>query len=227
MTTFTTDCTLPDGLVNYVTSPNTRGTLQILWSSLTAILLCTWTTQHLNVPQQSSPKTCLQIWTRRVHRFVDRLKWLFINLLTPEFLIGKAFCDRVSAEQHSRVYKATAEEDGVLWGRSHCFFANMGGFVLDFDTRSESSSRLTISATSRMTRLYITQILYSGHSLFSFVRIVSACFEFFPQAMGKLAIASFRTLLTHYCIYLRECCEMARIPRFPVSSMVLMFTRKE
>ena len=143
MTTFTTDCTLPDGLVNYVTSPNTRGTLQILWSSLTAIFLCTWTTQHLNVPQQSSPKTHLQIWTRRIHRFVDRLKWLFINLLTPEFLIGKAFCDRVSAEQHSRVYKATAEEDGVLWGRSHCFFANMGGFVLDFDTRSESSSRLT------------------------------------------------------------------------------------
>ena len=142
MTTFTTNCTLPDGVVNYVTSPNTRGTLQILWSSLTAIFLCTWTTQHLNVPQQSSPKTHLQIWTRRIHRFVDRLKWLFINLLTPEFLIGKAFCDRVSAEQHSRVYKATAEEDGVLWGRSHCFFANMGGFVLDFDTRSESSSRL-------------------------------------------------------------------------------------
>lgn len=26
-----------------------------------------------------------------------------------------------------------AEEDGLPWGRSHHFFANMGGFVLDFD----------------------------------------------------------------------------------------------
>ena len=142
MTTFTTNCTVPDGLVNYVTSPNTRGTLQILWSSLTAMFLCTWTIQHLNVPQQSSPITNLQIWTRRRDRFVDRLKWLFINLFTPEFLIGKAFCDRISAQQHYRVYEATAKEDGVPWSRSHCFFANMGGFVLDFDTQLEPLSGL-------------------------------------------------------------------------------------
>ena len=142
MNTFTTNCTLPDGMVNYITGPNTRGTLQILWSSLTAMFLCTWTIQHLNVPQQSSPITHQQIWTRRIYRFVNRLKWLFVNLLAPEFLIGKAFCDRASAKQHYRVYKATAEGDRVPWSPSHCFFANMGGFVLDFNSQSDPPSRL-------------------------------------------------------------------------------------
>ena len=146
MTIFTTNCTLPNGSISYVTGPNTRGTLQILWSSLTAILLCTWTIQHLNVSQQASPNGARQRLTRRVYRFVDKPKWLFINLLVPEFLMGKAFNDRCSAEQHwSRVYKATAKEDDVPWSRSHCFLANMGGFVLDFDTRSEPTPGSALS----------------------------------------------------------------------------------
>ena len=67
---------------------------------------------------------------------MDKLKWIFINDLIPEFRNWKAFCDHASAEQYSRIYKARAKENGVP------FFANMGGFVLDFDTRSEPSARL-------------------------------------------------------------------------------------
>ena len=148
MTTFTTNCTLPDGFVKYVTGPNIRGTLQILWSSLTALLLCTWTVQHLNVPQQSTPTTARQSWTRRIYRFVDKLKWLFISLLVPEFLIGKAFTDLYSAKQHLPAYEATAKKDGVLWSLSHCFLANMGGFVLVFETRSEPTPRSALSYRS-------------------------------------------------------------------------------
>ena len=63
-------------------------------------------------------------------------------MLIPEFLIGEALCDRVSAEQHLRVYKTMAEEDGVTWTRSHIFFANMGSFILDLDPRSKAPSSL-------------------------------------------------------------------------------------
>ena len=148
MSTFTTNCTLPNGFVRYVAGPNIRGTLQILWSSLTALLLCTWTVQHLNVPQQSTPTTARQSWIRRINRFVDKLKWLFINLLAPEFLIGKAFSDLSSAKQHLPEYQATAKKDGVPWSLSHCFFANMGGFVLVFQTRSEPTPRSALSYRS-------------------------------------------------------------------------------
>jgi hypothetical protein len=143
-TTFTTNCTLPNGLVNYVTGPNTRGTLQILWSNLAALLLCTWTIQHLNVPRQSFPATAWQRWLRKIYRFLDKLTWLFINLLAPEVLIGKAYSDRRPAKQHwsRHAYQAAADEDGVPWSISHCFLANMGGFVLVFENQSELAAGL-------------------------------------------------------------------------------------
>lgn len=35
-----------------MSSPDSRGTLDILWSSLFTIIACTWTIQHLNIPEQ-------------------------------------------------------------------------------------------------------------------------------------------------------------------------------
>ncbi|KAL7932133.1 hypothetical protein V8C35DRAFT_103065 [Trichoderma chlorosporum] len=51
-TVFETNCSAPARVLNYVSSPNTRGTLDILWSSLFTIFACTWTLQHPNVPKQ-------------------------------------------------------------------------------------------------------------------------------------------------------------------------------
>src|SRR5947207_12765393 len=51
-TTFHTNCTAPSTSVNFVLSNETRGTLDILWSCLFTIIACTWTVQHLNVPEQ-------------------------------------------------------------------------------------------------------------------------------------------------------------------------------
>ncbi|KAK4085540.1 uncharacterized protein Triagg1_530 [Trichoderma aggressivum f. europaeum] len=51
-TVFETNCSVPVTRSNYVSSPNTRGTLDILWTSLFTIFACTWTLQHPNVPKQ-------------------------------------------------------------------------------------------------------------------------------------------------------------------------------
>jgi hypothetical protein len=51
-TRFDTTCTLPTVLVNFVSSPDSRGTLDILCSCLFTIIACTWTIQHLNIPEQ-------------------------------------------------------------------------------------------------------------------------------------------------------------------------------
>lgn len=51
-TSFQPTCTIPNSTVNFVASPGMRGSLDILWSCLFTILACTWSIQHLNVPEQ-------------------------------------------------------------------------------------------------------------------------------------------------------------------------------
>lgn len=146
MTTFSTNCTITNGVYNYVTGPNTRGTLQLLWSSLGLLLLCTWSVQHLNVPSQSlASRSSRQSWTRSIHRFGNKSKWMLITLIAPELALGKAFSDRYSAVKHCLSRTAI---DGVEWNLSHSFFANMSGFVIIFenlpipqpDAKSKTSS---------------------------------------------------------------------------------------
>ena len=137
MSTFHTNCTLPSHTVNYVTAPNTRGTLQILWSCLGTLVLCTWTVQHLNIPQQSVPQTTVQSLTRRVWRFTRKLKWMLLTLIAPKYVLGKAFSDLLSARRHLPEYEKFAEIDGVAWSTGHTFLANMGGFAIDFSKTIE------------------------------------------------------------------------------------------
>jgi hypothetical protein len=55
---FETNCTFPDpGTTEfYVSAPNIRSTLGIIWSSLGTIAACTYGVLHLNVPQQRNGK---------------------------------------------------------------------------------------------------------------------------------------------------------------------------
>lgn len=50
--TFETRCTGPSKTVNFVSSADKRGTLDILFSCLFTLVACTWTVQYLNVPEQ-------------------------------------------------------------------------------------------------------------------------------------------------------------------------------
>jgi hypothetical protein len=50
--TFETICLTPTTTANYVSSADTRGTLEILWSCLFTIFASAWAVQHLNVPEQ-------------------------------------------------------------------------------------------------------------------------------------------------------------------------------
>lgn len=47
---FQPNCTLPPPHTNFVSGPNIRGTMTILWNCISVILLCTWNIQHLNIP---------------------------------------------------------------------------------------------------------------------------------------------------------------------------------
>ena len=139
---FFTNCTAPTSQISYVSSPNTRGTFDILWSCFFTIIASTWTIQHLNVPEQPNEQRSRdQRWYEALRSLTSlwrSTKWMLITIVAPEYIFGKALADLYAAVESKRKMQIFAKEDGVEWGLTHAFFANMGGFVL-----SQSCPRIT------------------------------------------------------------------------------------
>ena len=145
-TVFETTCTIPgDVAVNFVSSPDTRGTLDILWSCLFTILTCAWLIQYLNVPshdekrQASTTLEAVWLYVKSAAKgFFGKQKWVVLTILAPEFMLGKATTDYVTARRLTASLRVFAEDDGVQWSNTHSFFANMGGFKIKFEHETKS-----------------------------------------------------------------------------------------
>ncbi|KAH6603486.1 hypothetical protein Trco_008261 [Trichoderma cornu-damae] len=131
-TVFETTCSAPAAPANYVSSPNTRGTLDIIWSSLFTIIACTWTLQHPNIPEQRNGRDKGHLgdakWALRA--FYRGAARMACTVIAPELIIGAAFGDLLAARQSREEMKGYAEEDGVTWSLIHGYYANMGGFII-------------------------------------------------------------------------------------------------
>ncbi|KAN0091647.1 hypothetical protein V8E51_017494 [Hyaloscypha variabilis] len=130
--TFKSTCTIPNKTTHFVSSPDTRGTLDILWSCLFTIIACTLTIQHLNVPEQREGRDPgwrgdLK-WSLR--DTLRSLKWMLITVLAPEILVGKGMGDLHHAKLSHTKLANFARDDGVPWSMTHTLFADMGGFVI-------------------------------------------------------------------------------------------------
>ena len=55
---------------------------------------------------------------------------MLITLLVPEFLVGKALQDCVTAHQTYRKKRDFATEDNVIWTMMNSFYADTGGVAL-------------------------------------------------------------------------------------------------
>jgi len=87
---FQPQCTIPPPGTKYVSGPNTRSTLAILWNCL-SILLCTWSILHLNVPLiRPKPPSLLQKWYWQLLDAAVKVKWMVLTVLMPQYLMGKA-----------------------------------------------------------------------------------------------------------------------------------------
>jgi len=131
-TKFDPICSVPTTPVNFVSSPNSRGTLDILWSSLFTIIACTWTIQHLNVPEQRNDRNPGWVddlkW--KLKGFLQSAKWMVITMIAPEFIMGMACYDLSWAKRYHRELQKFAFQDHVPWTLAHTHYANMGGFVI-------------------------------------------------------------------------------------------------
>ncbi|KAG9238995.1 hypothetical protein BJ875DRAFT_276092 [Amylocarpus encephaloides] len=131
-TTFSPKCSTPNSTVNYVSGPNTRGTLDILWSCLFTIVACTWTVLHLNVPEQRNGRDPGKIgdlkW--KIRGFWSTFKWMLGTALAPEILIAKNVADLHDASKSCAEMEQFSNQNGEVWTKTHALFANMGGFVI-------------------------------------------------------------------------------------------------
>jgi hypothetical protein len=132
MAKFSIDCTLPPHNTTFVHSPDARGTLDIVYSCLAIIALCTWSVLHLNVPLQITSETRRQKLVRSVSRTLTKVKWMAFNIMAPEWSFAQAVCGLMNERQLQRKFDHYGKLDKVPWTRSHTQLANMGGFAIRF-----------------------------------------------------------------------------------------------
>ena len=106
----------------FVTADCGRGTIDILWSCLTAIFLSIWTVIHLPVP-------CFDIErpdNSRTKIVRSRTRACVMALLAPELLLYFATNELMGARQT----KTALQRLSIDLSLTHAFFFNMGGFCL-------------------------------------------------------------------------------------------------
>jgi hypothetical protein len=102
----------------WTANPEGRGTLNILWSCGSTMILCSWSLLCLNVPEPNDSK--FQIFRRKI--YVTTLCFL-----GPEFIFMIALGQWKSARRSVRDFRNSGFNN---WTMKHAHFADMGGFIL-------------------------------------------------------------------------------------------------
>ena len=108
-------------LTGWTAEPNTRGTIDIIWSSVSTMILCAWTSLCLNVPPREW-RPWRQVWQKTL--------LACLCVLGPEFIFQLALGQWASARRSVEAFRRSGYS---TWTLSHAFFADMGGFVLHPD----------------------------------------------------------------------------------------------
>lgn len=138
---FTPSCTALNETVNIVNGTSYRSTWDILFSSLFTIVACTWTIQHLNVPEQRNRRDSGfwgdQKWMLK--RMIRSVQWMLGTIVAPELVFGFSLEHLVGALESRRNLRKLAADDGIQWNLKHGFYANMGGFAIKVKLPSEEN----------------------------------------------------------------------------------------
>ena len=151
---FNTNCTLPETTVNFVSSANIRGSLDIAWNCFATIIACTYSILHLNLPRRTehvSPTR--QRWVKYENSVFTPALLVFIGASCPEWIFAIALMEFWDARyQLSRLkqhLRKSEPDSAVDWNLKHMFFANMGGFVLLYKP-DDSENSGTMALTSKL-----------------------------------------------------------------------------
>ncbi|PMD13348.1 hypothetical protein NA56DRAFT_737563 [Hyaloscypha hepaticicola] len=162
MQKFQPNCTLPSSSPHFVEVPNVRGTLNIVWGCISIILSCTWSMLHLNVPPQFHKGAHGYFWAKS-YAFLQKTMWMLFAVLAPEIFVGKALNELLSAVYNKKEMQNYAVQSSD-WTLTHSFFANIGGFVLQFRAHEDQESDTNSSNSRRPGNIWIldaSQLLFA------------------------------------------------------------------
>jgi hypothetical protein len=105
-------------LQGWTGTPNSRGSLDIIWSCVLTISLCTWSVLCLNVPPKG------EAYHQTLRR---KITWALGSVAGPEVTFQLALGQWTSARHSVREFHSLGHRD---WTMAHAFFADMGGIML-------------------------------------------------------------------------------------------------
>ncbi|KAI1733761.1 hypothetical protein F4680DRAFT_379272 [Xylaria scruposa] len=114
-----------DGFAGWVSTPDVRGTVGIIYSCATVIITAIWTILHLNVPGKAD--SIMQVLFRRV-------RWGVLAIFAPDLLTMVAASQWLSARRSVEQMKDLNSLDS--WTMVHAFYGNSGGFLLQLPGES-------------------------------------------------------------------------------------------
>ena len=139
-------------LQGWTSSPNGRGTLDILSSSSITLFLCSWSVLCLNIYPPSYS--------------VYKKAWRKFELAGLCFM-GPEFIFQLAVGQWCAARRSVAEFDRLKypgWSMTHAFFANMGGFVLQAQLSPTSEEDFTAFPLDSKQVLYLVENGYVNYS---------------------------------------------------------------
>ncbi|EKM56212.1 uncharacterized protein PHACADRAFT_209689 [Phanerochaete carnosa HHB-10118-sp] len=120
--------------VSWHADPAVRGTWDLIWTCLSMLLICAWNAVHTDISLRP-----------RRWEFINKLPWLVVGLLAPDYLLYAACCQLHLSRQIS-VAEAEYLKSGKThigpWVRSRSFVHKFRACVfgrLGFDTSAEAS----------------------------------------------------------------------------------------
>lgn len=135
--TFITYCTLPPNSTEsfYVSPPNSRGSLQIAWTCLSTLILCTYSVLHLNVPKPRPDGSYSQSW-----RIWSSSCFAVLTIFAPECLLTESIWDLKDAIYWRNEVRETHGVEAASWTLTHMFYANMGGLLVRDPEEAEDAN---------------------------------------------------------------------------------------
>lgn len=103
----------------WVDGRNSRGTLDIIWTSVFTIFVATYTILCLNVPTRD------EAWWSITGR---RVLWMGVSIAGPEFVLAAAAGQWAAAKRSVADFRDAGYPQ---WTMRHAFFADMGGIELN------------------------------------------------------------------------------------------------
>ena len=109
----------------WTSQPDGRGTLDILWSCVLTMSLCSWSNMCLNVPGRSESSRQV-LW----RKFCLTILGILIPDQTLAVSLGQWLSARQSVKDFNTDEIRAKLPDSFEWGMKEAFFSDMGGFLL-------------------------------------------------------------------------------------------------